>query len=68
MPCHLLCHSLAGEGDVSMIFRMVQSDKRESKEEYKNMLSKNEISLCWYSIYEMRFCDTIYVLLKKKTS
>lgn len=55
MPCNLLCHSIAGEGDRSMIFRMVQGDKRESKEGYKNMSSENEIRLFWCSIKEMGY-------------
>lgn len=27
MACHFMCHSLAGEGDIGIIFRMVQCDK-----------------------------------------
>lgn len=38
---------------------------KESLRKNIRMLSENEISLCWCSIKEMGFCDTIYVLLKK---
>lgn len=38
---------------------------KESKEEYKNMSSENEISLCRCSIKEIGFCDTIMSFSRK---